>query len=208
MLSALLLIFSPARTWERIVDSGRGIFYVLVTYLLPIMVLTSFAEGWGLMHWGKWQGDPAHLRRLSAGEAVIFEAGQILATLLIIIINAALARSVGSTFHGRHTFKQGFIAISYGLVPLFLCRILNAFSDVNPWLSWSIGILLSIALLYHGVPIVMEPDPAHAFGLYVITSLMLFMTTGMLELITAFYLRGNFPNLEHAITSLAARLPF
>jgi hypothetical protein len=54
----------------------------------------------------------------------------------------------------------------------------------------------------------MEPDPAHAFGLYVITSLMLFMTTGLLELITAFYLRGNFPKLEHAITSLAAQLPF
>jgi hypothetical protein len=36
---------------------------------------------------------------------------------------------------------------------------------------------------------------------------MLFMTTGMLELITAFYLHGKFPKLEDAITSLVARLP-
>jgi hypothetical protein len=208
MLNALLLIFAPVRTWERIVDSGRGIFYIFITYLLPIMLLTSFGEGYGLVHWGKWQGEPFHIRKLSVGESLVFEAGQFLATLLVIVINAALAKSVGSTFHGRHTFTQGFTAVSYGLAPLFLCRLLNAHSDVNPWLSWAIGILLSIALLYHGVPLVMEPDPAHAFGLYMITSLMLFMTTGMLELITAFYLHGNFPKLEHAITSLAARLPF
>jgi len=208
MLNALLLFFAPARTWERIADARRSIFYILITYLLPIMLLTAFGEGYGLMRWGKWQGDPSHIRKLSTGESVIFEAGQFLATLLIVAINAGLAKSVGSTFHGRHTFTQGFTAVSYGLAPLFLCRLLNAHSDVNPWLSWGIGILLSIALLYHGVPIVMDPDPAHAFGLYMITSLMLFMTTGMLEFITAFYLHGNFPKLEHAITSLAGRLPF
>jgi hypothetical protein len=208
MLNAFLLVFSPARTWERIADSRRSIFYIFITYLLPILLLTSFGEGYGLVHSGKWQGEPSHIRKLSPGESIVFEAGQFLATLLIIAVNASLAKSVGSTFHGRHTFTQGFTVISYGLTPLFLCRLLNAFSDVNPWLSWAIGILLSIALLYHGVPIVMDPDPAHAFGLYVITSLMLFMTTGMLQLITAFYLHGNFPKLEHAITSLAARLPF
>ncbi len=208
MLNALLLFFSPARTWERIVDSGRGVFYVLFTYLLPIMILTSIGEGYGLMHWGKWQGEPPHLRKLSAGESVVFEACQFLLSLFVVLINAGLAKSVGSTFHGRHTFTQGFIAVSYGLAPLFLARLLNASSDVSPWLSWSIGILLSLALLYHGIPISMEPDPAHAFGLYVITSLMVFMTTGMLEIITAFYLHGNFPKLEHLITALAARLPF
>jgi hypothetical protein len=208
MLNAFLLIFAPARTWERIADARRSIFYLLITYLLPLMLLTSFGEGYGLMHWGKWQGEPLHIRKLSQGESIVFEAGQFLATLLVIVINAGLAKSVGSTFHGRHTFAQGFTVISYGLAPLLLCRLLNAFSDVNPWLSWSIGILLSIALLYHGVPIVMEPDPAHAFGLYMITSLMVFMTTGMLQVITAFYLHGNFPKLEHAITSLASQLPF
>lgn len=208
MLNALLLIFTPASSWERIADAKRSIFYILVTYLLPLMLLTSFGEGYGLVHSGKWQGESPHLRKLLIGEAIVFEAGQFLATLLIIALNAALAKSVGSTFHGRHTFTQGFTAVSYGLAPLLLCRLLNAFSDVNPWLSWAVGILLSIALLYHGVPLAMDPDPAHAFGLYMITSLMLFMTTGMLEVITAFYLHGNFPKLEHAITSLAARLPF
>jgi len=208
MFKALLLIFSPGRTWENIADSRRGIFYILITYLLPMMLLTSFGEGYGLIHWGKWQGEPFHIRKLSHGEAIVFEAGQFFATLLLIVINASLAKSVGSTFHGRHTFTQGFTAVSYGLAPLFLCRLLNASSEVNPWLSWSIGILLSIALLYHGVPLVMDPDPAHAFGLYMITSLMVFMTTGMLELITAFYLHGKFPNLEQAIVSLGARLPF
>src|SRR5258708_27229366 len=103
MLNAFLLVFSPARTWERIADAKRGIFYILFTYLLPIIILTSFGEGLGLVHWGKWQGEPLHMRKLSQNEAIVFEAGQFLATLLIIVINAALAKSVGSTFHGRHT---------------------------------------------------------------------------------------------------------
>ena len=127
MLNAFLLIFAPVRTWERIADSRRGIFYVLVTYLIPIMVLTSFCEGYGLMHWGKWQGEPLHIRKLSQGEAIVFEAGQFLATLLIIVINAALAKSVGSTFHGRHTFSQGFTAtgiFSYG-VPQNITKLVS-----------------------------------------------------------------------------------
>src|SRR5947208_11959880 len=118
MLNALLLIFAPGRTWESIVDARRGIFYILITYLLPLMLLTAFGEGYGLMHWGKWQGEPLHLRRLSQGESIIFEAGQFIATLLIIALNAGMAKSVGGTFHGRHTFTQGFTAISYGLPPL------------------------------------------------------------------------------------------
>ena len=76
MLNALLLFFAPARTWERIADARRSIFYILITYLLPIMLLTAFGEGYGLMRWGKWQGDPSHIRKLSTGESVIFEAGQ------------------------------------------------------------------------------------------------------------------------------------
>src|SRR5947208_1805937 len=106
MIEALLLLFSPAATWERIGRVQRGFLYLLFTYLLPVMIVTSFVEGYGLHHWGKWQGEVPHIRTWSFAEAVVFEAGQLVVTLLIIVFNSALVKSVGETFHARHTLLQ------------------------------------------------------------------------------------------------------
>jgi hypothetical protein len=208
MINGLLLLFRPGQAWDRIARSQRGFLFVLVTFLLPIMILSSSGEAYGLVHWGKWQGQVPHLRRLTLAEATVAEGVQFLLSFLIVIVNASMLRSAGSTFHTRHTFRQSFATIAYGLTPLFLLRILNAFSDVPSWLTWVVGIFLCFALLYHGVPLVMQPDPAHAFGLYVTTMLLLFCTTGVLELGKAAYLSGNFPKVEHFIADAAARLPF
>lgn len=182
--------------------------FVLFTFLLPIMVLSSAGEAYGLVHWGKWQGQVPHLRTFTPAEATVAEGVQFVLSLAIVLVNATMLRSTGSTFHTRHTFRQSFATVAYGLTPLFLLRLLNAFSDVPSWLTWVVGIFLCFALLYHGVPLVMQPDPAHAFGLYVTTMLLLFFTTGLLEFGKAAYLSGNFPKVEHFISAAAARLPF
>jgi hypothetical protein len=208
MIKALLLLFAPASTWDSIARAKRGVAYVLLTCVLPLLILSSAVEAYGLHHWGKWQGAVPHLKTLSVSEAIVFEAGQFVFTLLLIVINAVLLRSVGGTFHGRHTFAQAFTTVGYGLSPLFLARLLNAFSDVPPWLSWAVGIIVVMGILYHGVPKVMEPDPAHAFGLYLMSVLLLLLTTGLLALVTACFLMGKFPKLENIISAIAARLPF
>jgi uncharacterized membrane protein YecN with MAPEG domain len=208
MIDGLLLLFKPGLAWDRIGRSQHGVLFVLFTFLLPIMVLSSSGEAYGLVHWGKWQGQVPHLRRFSMAEATVAEGLQFALSLLLVIVNASMLRSTGSTFHTRHTFRQSFAAVAYGLTPLFLLRLLNAFPDVPSWLTWVVGIFLCFALLYHGVPLVMQPDPAHAFGLYVTTMLLLFCTTGMAELGKAAYLSGNFPKVEQFISDAAARLPF
>jgi len=86
--------------------------------------------------------------------------------------------------------------------------LLDAFSGVPPWVSWSIGIILSIGVLYQGVPRMLEPDPPHAFGLYLMSGLLLLLITGMARFVTAWYLEGKFTGLEVLISNLAARLPF
>ena len=75
-------------------------------------------------------------------------------------------------------------------------------------MSWAIGIILSIAVLYHGVPRMMEPDPSHAFGLYFMSALLLVLVTGLVRFVTAAYLQGKFPKLQAIVSDLAARLPF
>jgi hypothetical protein len=119
-----------------------------------------------------------------------------------------MIKSIGETFHGRHTYPQAFTAVAYGLSPLFLFHLLDAFPKVYPWVGWSIGILLSIAALYYGVPRMMEPDPPHAFGLFFMSSLLLVLVSGLVRFVMAEYLLGKFDKLQVIVTDLAVRLPF
>ena len=70
------------------------------------------------------------------------------------------------------------------------------FPSVTPWVAWAIGILLSVVALYHGVPRMMEPDPTHAFGLFLMSSLLLTLITGLLRFVTWWYLEGKLPRLQ------------
>jgi hypothetical protein len=72
---------------------------------------------------------------------------------------------------------------------------------------WAVGIILCAAVLYHGVPRVMEPDPPHAFGLFFMSSLLLALVSGLVRLVTISYLQGKFVKLQVIISDLAARLP-
>jgi len=208
MIKALLLIFDPMATWEGIFRARRSTVFILVIYLLPLLLITSAGEGFGLVQWGKWQGEIGHLKKFPVQETVVVEAVQILALLLVVFAGAYLLKSIGETFHGRHTYGQAFTTVAYSLSPLFLLRLLDAFTGVYPWVGWSIGIILSVAVLYHGVPRMMEPDPSHAFGLYLMSALLLVMVTGLVRFVTAAYLLGKFPKLQPIVSDLASRLPF
>jgi hypothetical protein len=208
MIKASLLIFAPGLTWDRIARAQRGPGFVLAIYLVPLLALGSVAQAFRLVHWGVLQGEVAHRRPFAVGETVVFEATQFLLSLLVVFVGAWLVKSLGETFHGRHNYAQTFTAVAYSLGPLFLFRLLDAVKDFSPWLSWGIGFLLCVRVLYHGVPRVMQPDPPHAFGLFVMSTFLLLLTTGLAELVTACYLQGKFAKLEAIISGLAAQLPF
>jgi hypothetical protein len=208
MIKALLLIFEPIATWEGIFRARRTMASIVLIYLLPLLLLVGVGEGYGLVYWGKWQGELSRLKKFPVREAAIIETIQLLLSVLVVLVGAKMIKSIGETFHGRHTYAQAFTTVAYGLGPLFLFRLLDAFAGIYPWVSWSIGIILSIAALYYGVPRMMEPDPPNAFGLYLMSSLLLILVTGLLRYVMAAYLQGTFPKLQVIISDVAARLPF
>src|SRR5436190_6841794 len=114
MIKALLLIFEPAAAWERISRAHRGVAFIFLTYLLPMLLLTAIVEGYGLQHWGKSREIGAR-RMYSTGEVVIFEVAQTLLFMIVVAVGAKLIKSIGETFHGRHTFTQAFTSVVYGL---------------------------------------------------------------------------------------------
>jgi hypothetical protein len=206
MIESVLLIFDSNGSWGRIVRAERGPFSILMRSLLPLLLVTCAVEGYGLMHWGKLQGVMSRPRIYTFGEAVVFESGQLLTSIVLVFIGAGVLKSLGGTFHARNTYRQAFRVVAYALSPFFLLRLLDAFTPVSPWLSWGIGIFLALAALYHGVPQVMQPDPPQAFGLYLMTAGLMFSLTGVMGFIAAWYLQGKFGKLDALISSLAARL--
>jgi hypothetical protein len=207
VINALLVTLFPAAAWKRIVEDRPGIPYVLCTYLLPLLAITSAAEGYGLAHYGKKRSSISQYKTFPLGDAIVIEAFEFLLYLVVVVVGAWLVKSLGETFHGRHTYRQTFTAVAYGLAPLLLFRALDVLPFISPYVSWAIGIFLSIASLYNGLPAMMEPDPPHAFGLWLMSALLLLVVTGLAQALFACYLDGRFPRLEPFISGLGDKLP-
>lgn len=207
MIKALFLILRPGPTWQQVAEAGRGLAFIFVFYLVPMLLIVAVAEGFGLVHWGVAQMNSGLIKKMSVNEAVIYEAAQSLLMILVILIGTALIKLQGETFHSRAHYKQAFTVVAYGLSPLFLIQLLNVF-PVPVWLVWSVGVLLALATLYHGVPCVMRIDPTHALGLYFMSSLVVLALTATERFFTAWYLSGHFAPLTNSVEQIAAKLPF
>jgi hypothetical protein len=208
VIRALFLILKPEAAWDRILQARRRPGFLLVRYLLPMMLLVAAAEGFGLVEWGKPQSGIHRIQKFAVGETVVYETVRFVATLLIVVACAVLIKMFGETFRERHTYRQTFTLVIFGMSPLFLLRLLDAAPGLSPWITWGIGIMLSFGVLYQGVPPVMEPDPPNAFGLFFMSWLVLAAATGLERLITFWYLSGHAKPIETFISSLAAKLPF
>jgi len=208
MIKALLLIFFPISTWERIVLARRQWGLILLTHLLPLLLLVSAAEAYGLVRWARPRGEMSRLTTFPLNTTVVFEVAQLVLSLLLVFVVANLVKALGETFHGRHTFTQAFTVAAYGMSPIFLMRALNALSAITPWATWGIGAVLAATVLYNGLPRVMLPDPPHAFGLYLVSTLLLIIVTGLACFLTVWYLDGRFARLDAFFARIAAHLPF
>ncbi|HXR04053.1 MAG TPA: Yip1 family protein [Verrucomicrobiae bacterium] len=196
MIKAIFLMFDPT-AWDRLAQARRGVGFILAAYLLPLLVVISAVEGVALVHWGKWQSGVGVIKKFTTDGATLYEVAQLLLTLAVVFVCAHLVKILGETFHDRHTYTQAFTVVAYTLCPVFLLRLLDVFPMMNPWVPWTIGIVLSLWIYYQGLPRVMKPDPSHAFELYVISSMILFATTGLVRTLTALCLRGQV-DFEHS----------
>jgi hypothetical protein len=90
-------------------------------------------------------------------------------------------------------------------------RIFDVYSGAAGWVywtTWGVGIVLTFAVLYMGIPKVMLPDPPHAFGLYLTSCVFLLMLSGLIRFLTYSYLAGKLGKLDSLIQTIVAHLPF
>ena len=208
MIKALFLIFEPAAAWDRVAKARRSFGFLLLFYLLPMVLAVSAAEGFGLMEWGRrqWQGNQVKI--FTADEMLAYEIVQLLVTLAVVFVCAQIVKAFGNQSYARHTYTEGFTVAACGLSPLFLLRLLDAFPVINPWLTWGVGIMLCVSILYHGVPRVMQPDPSQAFGLYLMCLVLFVLVTGLERFVTVWYLAGRIPPIAGIFSHLTRHTTF
>jgi hypothetical protein len=208
MIKAVLLLLEPVRTWDQIALAERSVRMIFVIYVLPLLLLTSVAEAYGMMRWGDWRGEPLAIRQFSLHEAVGFQLVQLTVNFLIVFLGAKMVKNLGETFHGRHSYQQAFTAVAYGLGPFWTLRLLDAFPSVSPWATFIMGMVLTTVVLYHGIPRCMLPDPPQAFGLYIVGSLILALTAGLGRFLVWWLQQGRFKGLEDILNrAVSAVLP-
>jgi hypothetical protein len=201
-----LCIIRPESTWNRITASQRGAGFVFVFNLMPLMLLLALVEGHGLILLGRQQVAEGMSNRFTLPNVLVYEIASWLLAVLLICIAAALIRSLANACHTRNYLSQSLVVMFHCIGPMFLVQLLNGFPHIYLWLTWLVGVSLTIGALYNGLPRIMQPDPPSAMGLFVGSSIIVFLLMLGGRLLTGFYLAGDFKSLEKFLCGLATRL--
>lgn len=189
MLRALLLIFDPVTTWEKIDTTKPSVPRVFFLYLLPVMLVALAVEGWLLAQFGVERRHVLqHTVRVPLELIVRYELAQFVLGLAIAFLGAWLFRKTGEGFHRRHSYSECFATLAYSLGPYFLMRMLDGWPLLNTWIPWAIGALLALSVLYSGIPRLMKPDPSNALGIYLLCSILVVIMTGLAHFVATLVL--------------------
>ena len=190
MIKVFFLIFEPSVAWEKIAQARRGFFFITVVHLLPLIAMGTALETWGLFRNGKWQPQFQIFKHFPAQEIYTFEVVQFFLLFAVVFVSALLVYKIAQTFQDRLTFLQAFTTVAYGYSPVFLFRLFDASATMHPAVPWLLGMALTMWILYQGIPRVMQPDPTHAFGVYLSAMIVVVLTSGLARLVTGMYLLG------------------
>jgi hypothetical protein len=180
MIRGLLLILDSKSSWEKIAAAQRGFLFVLLVHLVPLMATTLGVEAYGMMRLGEARTSfTEEIIKVTQESALRFLVAAAALNLLAILAGSKLMQRVGGNFHLAWGYASCFKVLAYGLSPLFLLHLLDALPGINTWVCFAIGIAMSVALLYFGVPTILRPDPSKAMGVYMIISVLVVVLAGL-----------------------------
>jgi hypothetical protein len=197
MVLVLTMLISPARGWQWAARSSHGVLRTLLQHLFPLLLLGCVAEGYSMIQWGKPAYSFGAISALTPAQVITLQFYEFAIGVLVVFACAGLLCALANTFHRRQTCSRALLLSVFGLGPIFLMRLVNAIPAVNPWISWGVGALLAVAVLYEGLPRVFNLDPAHTPGSYFSSSLIIVLVSGLGRLLLALLVKKGFmPAIE------------
>ena len=172
MITVFKLLFVPMQTWQRISLARPGVFRILLTQVLPLLLLGLAVESYSLMNWGEYRSGLAALIKVSPEYAFRYSAVYLSLLLVSILVTSHVLVWITRSFHVNTTYTQCFTLMAYGYCPVILGRFLDAIPKMNTWVCVALGAMGSLVVLYHGVALALKPDQTKGFGLYLVSILL------------------------------------
>lgn len=191
MFRALLLIFDAEESWKKIAKPPRGLLFILFVHLLPLLLIALGVEAFAMSRLGEGRTLTGQLNPVQRPAVLAFFATAMILNLGMAFAVAKLLQWIASSFRDRATYLQCFTVIAYGLSPLYLAHLLDALPGLNTWVCFGIGIALSVASVFHGIPEVMRPDAAKGFGVALIAAVIMLVSGGLIHFLSIQVLHGE-----------------
>ena len=191
MIDAFQIVLMPGTAWQRIALNRPGVLRVLLLTLVPLLAVVGVAEGYCLVHWGNQFGEFTAPRPIAEGLVIRYEAVHFLLALLVVFGGAGLLQGIATSSAVSTNYEDCFATVALGLSPVFLLRGLDCAPSINTWICWGIGALLAWRSLYHAVALMLTPDHTKGFGLYLLSTLMLLLLSGLSHFVAVAVLQGD-----------------
>jgi Yip1 domain len=156
------------------------------------VMLVSFAvEGYSLVRFGEPKGMFGFVVHVPAALAIRYEASYFCLSLLVIFLGARIIQWIAVSFDSRPSYWNCLMAVSYGLAPFYLLRLLDAIPTLNTWICYALGILCTTGSLYHGIPRALILDQTKAFGTFLLGVLVMVFLTISVHFVCVSILQRN-----------------
>jgi len=191
MITAFELIFTPLRAWNKINAAQGSVVRVLLLFLLPFLLFCVGIEGLALWKWGERRGEVDYVVKISQDLAIRYSAAQMGMLMTSIFCGAKALQWITQSFQVATSDRQCATLMAYGFSPIILLRLADAWPAMNTWVAWMIGAFLSVSVLYHGVALILKPEQTKGFGLYLISVIIVLLSSGLSHFVAVSVLHGK-----------------
>ena len=195
MIKALQLIFEPATAWDAIARAERGVFGVLIRFLLPAVLIACALEGWGMLRLGhmptRFGMADSQTVTLPIEAILRYEIAQAVLNLVTVFLLAYCLNQLLHSFHCRAPFALALTVMAYNFAPLLVMQIIDGLPLAPTWVCRGIGALLAAKVFYTGLVRVIRPEPSTALGLYFLGALLIFAFAGISHFVALQVLEGR-----------------
>lgn len=173
MINAILLLLNPGPTWKRLSSANRHPALVFFVSFLPMLLAACALEVWFLATYG------AHLSNLDRTQRVPMDLALRYGTTTFVLLSLScflaslMVSNITKGISIRTTYRQIFCTLTYAMCPVCLVRAVDSWDFLNTWVVCGATVLVVFNVLYSGVPQMIKPDPAKAFGLFLAASVIL-----------------------------------
>ena len=189
MLSALEMLLSPAKAWEKVVAANRHWTLILLLTVLPILGITAAIESAGLLKLRERHEEfgLVEVRKERVQKYAIVYIGT---SLAIILVGAYFLQSVATSFDVAAGYSPSFTVMAYAYTPIMWLHLLDAIPQINTWICWGIGAAFSFGVLYHGIGLCLRPEQTKGFGLLLFSVIFVIALSGLAHFASVQVLKG------------------